>query len=62
MSVVTLAVALHVPVTHLQGLVDECNPITPDTAERLTGYFGGDGASWLNLQSMYNLKTLDAQD
>lgn len=32
--------------------------ITADTAERLAHYFGGDAASWMALQAIYDLKTL----
>ena len=39
-------------------IVNEGRSITADTAERLAHYFGGDAASWLNLQAIYDLKTL----
>jgi hypothetical protein len=36
--------------------------IAIDTAQRLARYFGGDPVSWLNLQAMYDLKTLPTHD
>ena len=58
MSVNALALALHVPATRIHEIVKERRSITADTAERLARYFGGDAVSWLNLQAMYDLKTL----
>ena len=58
MSVNALALALNVPVTRIHEIVKERRSITADTAERLARYFGGDAVSWLNLQAMYDLKTL----
>lgn len=58
LSVNALAVALAVPATRIHAIVKERRAITADTAERLARYFGGDAASWLALQSSYDLKTL----
>ncbi len=62
MSVNALALALNVPATRIHEIVKERRSITADTAERLARYFGGDAASWLNLQAMYDLKTLPTRD
>ena len=62
MSVNALALALNVPVTRIHEIVKERRSITADTAERLARYFGGDALSWLNLQAMYDLKTLSTRD
>ncbi|GBF78779.1 HigA family addiction module antitoxin [Aphanothece sacrum] len=62
MSVNALALALNVPATRIHEIVKERRSITADTAERLARYFGGDAASWLNLQATYDLKTLPTQD
>ena len=62
MSVNALALALNVPVSRIHEIVKERRSITADTAERLARYFGGDGVSWLNLQAMYDLKTLSTRD
>lgn len=58
MSANALAVALSVPATRIHEIVNERRGISADTAERLARYFGGDAVSWLNLQAMYDLKTL----
>ena len=62
MSVNALALALNVPVSRIHEIVKERRSITADTAERLARYFGGDALSWLNLQAMYDLKTLSTRD
>ncbi len=61
MSVNALAQALRVPTTRLHEIVKERRAITPDTALRLARYFGGDARSWLNLQSEYDLKRIEAE-
>jgi antitoxin HigA-1 len=58
MSASALALALNVPATRIHEIIKERRSITPDTAERLARYFGGDAVSWLNLQAQYDLKTL----
>jgi addiction module HigA family antidote len=58
LSVNALALALGVPATRIHEIVKERRSVTADTAERLARYFGGDAASWLNLQATYDLKTL----
>jgi addiction module HigA family antidote len=62
MSVNALATALGVPATRIHEIVKERRSVTADTAQRLARYFGGDAASWLSLQAMYDLKTLSTQD
>jgi len=62
MSVNALALALNVPGSRIHEIVKERRSITADTAERLARYFGGDAVSWLNLQAMYDLKTLSTRD
>ncbi|MEM9274601.1 MAG: HigA family addiction module antitoxin [Cyanobacteria bacterium P01_F01_bin.143] len=62
MSVDSLALALNVPATRIDEIVKEHRSITADTAERLARYFGGDAVSWLNLQAIYDLKTLSTRD
>ncbi len=62
MSVNALASALGVPATRIHEIVKERRGITADTAARLARYFGGDAASWLNLQGSYDLKVLPARD
>ena len=62
MSVNALALALGVPATRIHEIVKERRSITADTAVRLARYFGGDPVSWLNLQAIYDLKTLSTRD
>lgn len=62
MSVNALALALNVPATRIHEIVKERRSITADTAERLARYFGGDATSWLNLQAIYDLKTLPTRE
>lgn len=56
MSANALAIALRVNAPKINDIVREKRGITPDTALRLTRYFGGDAQTWLNLQSTYELK------
>ncbi len=56
MSAHALAVALRVPASRIDQIVKEKRSVSPDTALRLTKYFGGDAQSWLNLQTAYDLK------
>jgi antitoxin HigA-1 len=58
MSVNALALALIVPATRLHEIVKERRGITADTAYRLARYFDTTPEFWLNLQAMYDLKTL----
>ncbi|MEO0374055.1 MAG: HigA family addiction module antitoxin [Cyanobacteria bacterium P01_A01_bin.17] len=62
MSAHALALALSVPATRIHEIVKERRSVTADTAERLSRYFGGDAASWLSLQAVYDLKTLTTRD
>ncbi len=62
MSANALAIALGVPAARIHEIVKERRSITADTAERLARYFGGDAASWLALQAMYDLKTLPTRE
>ena len=54
-----LAKLLHVPASRVNDIVLERRGVTADTALRLTHCFGGDAQSWLNLQSMYDLRTAE---
>lgn len=58
MSANALAHALDVPATRIHEIIKGRRSVTADTAQRLARYFGGDAASWLNLQAIYDLKTL----
>jgi len=62
MSVNALALALKVPASRIHEIVKERRSVSADTAARLARYFGGDAASWLNLQVIYDLKTLSNRE
>ena len=51
-----LSQALHVPPARINEIVREKRGVTPNTALRLTRFFGGDAQSWMNLQTAYDLK------
>jgi len=51
-----LAKALDVPAPRIDDIVRERRGITADTAMRLARYFSGDAQSWLNLQTVYDLR------
>jgi addiction module HigA family antidote len=59
LNVNALARCLRVPATRLHEIVKERRAVTPDTALRLSHYFGGDAQSWLNLQASYDLKVAE---
>lgn len=54
-----LSKALHVPAPRINDIVRERRGISADTAMRLARYFGGDAHSWLNLQSVYDLRVAE---
>src|SRR4051794_21919679 len=56
MSAGALARHLNVPRTRIERLVTEQTPITPDTALRLSKYFGNTPDLWMNMQSGYDIK------
>jgi addiction module HigA family antidote len=59
LSANALAKALHVPAPRVNDIVRERRGITADTAMRLARYFGGDAQSWLNLQTLYDLRVAE---
>lgn len=61
MSAHALSIALHVPSSRINDIVRERRGITADTALRLARYFGGDAQSWLNLQTVYDLKVAERE-
>jgi addiction module HigA family antidote len=50
-----LALALRVPATRVNEIVNERRGITADTAMRLARYFGTTCRFWINLQAAYDL-------
>ena len=59
LSANALARALGVPPNRISTIVAKEDPraVTPDTALRLSRYFGTTAELWLNLQSAYDLAT-----
>ena len=62
LSVNALAKRLGVTASRMNDIVLERRGITADTALRLTRCFGGDAQTWLNLQSMYDLRKAEIQN
>lgn len=56
-----LALALRVPATRINDIVRERRAITPDTALRLSRYFGVSAEFWMNLQTAYDLRIMRLQ-
>ena len=50
-----LALDIHVPATRISQIVKGERAITPETALRLSRYFGNSAEFWLNLQQAYEL-------
>jgi addiction module HigA family antidote len=59
MSAHRLALALHVPATRINDIVNEKRGITADTALRLSRYFGTTSRFWMNMQSSYELEVAE---
>ena len=60
MSVNRLAKALGVGTARLNEIVRGRRRVTADTALRLARYFATSAEFWLNLQSLYDLRTAEA--
>jgi len=56
MSVNALAGALHLTAARVNEIVREQRGVSPDTALRLSRYFGTTPEFWLNLQMSYELR------
>jgi addiction module HigA family antidote len=57
LSASALALELKVPAPRVNDIVRERRVITPDTALRLSRYFGTSPEFWMDLQSAFDLKT-----
>ena len=55
-SVHAVALALHVPYSHLSEITKGERGVSAVTALRLERYFGSEAQGWLNLQSAYDLR------
>jgi antitoxin HigA-1 len=54
-----LAMALRVPATRINDIVNEKRGITADTALRLSRYFGTTPRFWMNMQASWELEVTD---
>ena len=54
-----LALALRVPATRLNDVVNQKRGITADAALRLSRYFGTTSSFWMNLQSSWELEVAE---
>lgn len=56
-----LALALRVPATRINDIVNEKRGITADTALRLSRYFGTTPRFWMNMQASWELEVAEDQ-
>lgn len=56
-----LALALRVPATRINDIVNEKRGVTADTALRLSRYFGTTSRFWMNIQSSWELEVAEDQ-
>jgi addiction module HigA family antidote len=61
MSANELALALRVPSTRINDIVNKKRGITADTALRLARYFGTTPRFWTNMQASYELEVAEDQ-
>lgn len=61
MSAHQLAMALRVPATRINDIVNEKRGITADTALRLSRYFGTTSRFWMNMQTSWELEVAEDQ-
>jgi addiction module HigA family antidote len=59
MSANKLAMALRMPATRINDIVNEKRGITADTALRLSRYFGATPKFWTNLKSSWELEVAE---
>ena len=55
LSATRLASALRVPSGRITSIINGNRAITPETALRLSRYFGNNARFWMNLQTRYDL-------
>ena len=61
MSAAELARRLKVPTNRVTEILNGQRAVTGDTALRLAHFFGTSAEFWLNLQSLYDLRTAEAK-
>ncbi len=58
LSANALAIELKVPAPRINEIIRERRSVTPDTALRLSRYFGTSPEFWMDLQTAYELKII----
>ncbi len=61
MSPHALAKRLHIPASRINDIVLERRGVSADTALRLAHFFGGDAQTWLNLQTLHDLRVAEQE-
>ena len=61
MSAHPLSLAIHVPATRVNDIVNGKRGVTADTALRLARYFGNSPEFWLSLQAAYDLRAAERE-
>jgi addiction module HigA family antidote len=56
-----LALALHVPSGRITQIINEKRGISAETALRLSRYFGNSAQFWMNLQTRYELTSVERE-
>jgi addiction module HigA family antidote len=56
-----LALALHVPSGRITSILNGKRAISPETALRLSRYFGNSAHFWMNLQTHYDLPVTERE-
>ena len=56
-----LALALHVPSGRITAILNAKRAITPETALRLSRYFGNSAQFWMNLQTRFDLNETELE-
>ena len=62
LSMNRLALDLRVPVTRISEIVNAKRAMTPDTAMRLSIYFGTTPQFWMNLQAAHDLAVTEDRE
>lgn len=60
-SVRAVALAMHIPYSHLSEIVKGQRGVTVDIALRFERYFGNEAQGWMKLQIAYDLRMAETQ-
>lgn len=62
LSAAKIATYLGVPTNRVTAILNKTRSITPDTALRLAAFFNTTAQFWINLQTNYDLRTVEIND